>query len=81
VLRDAVSDDHAALRSIFRRASLSNEGDRPVLLASPGHLVWREPTGIQPFRVRVAVGRDRRALTSGCDGRQPRSYIAVSSAW
>jgi hypothetical protein len=45
MLRDAVPDDDAALRSIFRRASLSNEGDRPLLLANPEHLVWREPTG------------------------------------
>jgi GNAT superfamily N-acetyltransferase len=53
MLRDAVPDDHAALRSIFRRASLSNEGDRPLLLANPGHLQWREPTGTDAFRVRV----------------------------
>jgi GNAT superfamily N-acetyltransferase len=58
MLRDAVPDDHAALRSIFRRASLSNEGDRGLLLANPGHLVWREPRGSEPFRVRVAVTAD-----------------------
>ena len=58
MLRDAVPDDHAALRSIFRRASLSNEGDRPLLLANPEHLVWREPTGGDAFRVRVALTAD-----------------------
>ena len=58
MLRDAAPDDHAALRSIFRRASLSNEGDRPLLLANPGHLFWREPTGSNAFRVRVAVTAD-----------------------
>src|ERR1700749_961062 len=58
MLRDAVPEDHPALRCIFRRSSLSNAGDRPLLLANPGHLVWREPTGNQAFRVRVAVTAD-----------------------
>ncbi len=58
MLRDAVPDDHAVLRSIFRRASLSNEGDRPLLLANPRHLVWREPTDSDAVRVRVAVTAD-----------------------
>ena len=58
MLRDAVPDDHGALRSIFRRASLSNAGDRPVLLANPAHLRWDEPTGSEAFRVRVAVTAD-----------------------
>lgn len=58
MLRDAVPDDHPALRGIFRRSSLSNERDRPLLLAHPAHLVWREPTGPEPFRVRVAVTAD-----------------------
>ena len=58
MLRDAVPEDHPTLRLIFRRSSLSNERDRPLLLANPAHLVWREPTGAQPFRVRVAVTAD-----------------------
>src|ERR1700744_4158411 len=58
MLRDAVTEDHPALRSIFRRASLSNPGDRRLLLANPAHLVWREPTGRQACRVRVAVAAD-----------------------
>jgi GNAT superfamily N-acetyltransferase len=58
VLRDAVPEDHPALRSIFRRSSLSNERDRPLLLANPAHLVWGEPAGTEPFRVRVAVTAD-----------------------
>jgi GNAT superfamily N-acetyltransferase len=53
-----VPEDHPALRLIFRRSSLSNEGDRPLLLANPAHLVWREPTGGEPFRVRVAVNAE-----------------------
>jgi GNAT superfamily N-acetyltransferase len=58
MIRDAVPEDHAALRSIFRRSSLSNAGDRPLLLANPAHLVWHQPTGSQAFRVRVAVTAD-----------------------
>jgi GNAT superfamily N-acetyltransferase len=58
MLRDAVPEDHRALRCIFRRSSLSNAGDRPLLLANPAHLVWREPTGNQAFRVRVALTAD-----------------------
>jgi GNAT superfamily N-acetyltransferase len=58
MLRDAVPEDQSALRSIFRRSSLSNERDRPLLLANPAHLVWHEPTGAEPFRVRVAVTAD-----------------------
>ena len=45
VIRDAAADDVDALRDVFRRASLSNEGDRPMLLAHPEHLVWNpEPS-------------------------------------
>jgi GNAT superfamily N-acetyltransferase len=57
MLRDATPADHAELRLIFRRASLSNEGDRAPLLADPQHLVWREPAATAGrVRVRVAVG-------------------------
>lgn len=58
MLRDAVPEDYPALRSIFRRSSLANERDRPLLLANPAHLVWHEPTRAEPFRVRVAVPAD-----------------------
>ena len=42
MIRDAMPEDHAALRSIFRRSSLSNAGDRP---ATPSRRVWHQPTG------------------------------------
>ena len=58
MLRDAVPEDHPALRSIFRRSSLSNERDRSLLLANPAHLVWHEPTRSKTCRVRVAVTAD-----------------------
>ena len=35
MLRDAVPGDLTALREVFRRSSLSNDGDRPNLLAHP----------------------------------------------
>jgi len=40
VIRDAVPADVAALRQLYRRASLSNEGDRMNLLANPDALDW-----------------------------------------
>jgi GNAT superfamily N-acetyltransferase len=58
MIRDALPEDHPALRSVFRRSSLSNAGDRSLLLANPAYLVWREPTGSHAFRVRVAVTAD-----------------------
>ena len=40
VIRDAVPADLAALRQVYRRASLSNDGDRMNLLANPDALEW-----------------------------------------
>jgi GNAT superfamily N-acetyltransferase len=54
VIRDARPADVAALRDVFRRASLSNEGDRANLLAHPDSLEWAaDPVG--DGRTRVAV--------------------------
>jgi len=39
-LRPATIADHAALHDVYRRASLSNDGDRAALLAAPDALVW-----------------------------------------
>lgn len=44
----------AALRGVFRRASLSNEGDRRQLLDHPEWLVLAED-GVREGRMRVAV--------------------------
>ena len=54
VVRAAVAGDVAALRGVFRRASLDNAGDREVLLAHPEVLVWADEA-IAGGRVRVAV--------------------------
>ena len=54
VVRAAAAEDVAALREVFRRASLDNAGDREVLLANPEVLVWSGEE-IAGGRVRVAV--------------------------
>ena len=52
-IRTAVAGDLDAIRGVFRRASLSNAGDREALLAHPDVLVW--PGAIASGRTRVAV--------------------------
>ncbi|HET6911379.1 MAG TPA: GNAT family N-acetyltransferase [Mycobacteriales bacterium] len=39
-IRRATTDDRAAIERIYREASLSNAGDREVLLANPAFLQW-----------------------------------------
>jgi GNAT superfamily N-acetyltransferase len=56
VIRSAVLDDVDALRDVFRRAALTNEGDRDLIAAHPEWLVWVE--AMLPFaRVAVVDGR------------------------
>jgi GNAT superfamily N-acetyltransferase len=54
VIRDAVPADLAALRQVYRRASLSNDGDRMNLLANPDALEWGGLGG-DDRRTRVAA--------------------------
>ena len=54
IIRTAVVADLEVLRRLFRRASLSNEGDRDHLLAHPDLLVLSDE-GIRHERTRVAV--------------------------
>ena len=54
VIRDAAPADVAVLRQLYRRASLSNEGDRMNLLAHPDALEWGGPGG-DDQRTRVAA--------------------------
>jgi GNAT superfamily N-acetyltransferase len=54
VIRDAVPADVAVLRRLYRRASLSNEGDRMNLLANPDALEWGGLGG-DDQRTRVAA--------------------------
>jgi GNAT superfamily N-acetyltransferase len=53
MIRLGTPADLAALADIYRRASLSNPGDRDRLLAHPEHLVL-EPDGLTEGRIHVA---------------------------
>src|SRR6185437_8574233 len=56
-IRAAVGADTPAMEGVFRRASLSNAGDRPALLAHPEVLRLSEELAAGG-RVRVAVSSD-----------------------
>ena len=56
-VRTAVAGDMPALRRIYRRASLSNKGDREVLLANP-HALELPDNGVAEGRTRVALVAD-----------------------
>jgi GNAT superfamily N-acetyltransferase len=57
LIRDSVPADLDALRDVYRRSSLSNDGDRSILLANPDVLEFPGPaTGDGRTRVAVAAG-------------------------
>lgn len=56
-IRTAVLDDLPAIRRVFTRSSLSNEGDRAVLLAHPEALIL-PAGGVTEGRTHVAVTAD-----------------------
>ena len=56
-VRDRADADLVALRDVFRRASLSNDEDRAVLLANADALVWPD-TKRPGRRTRVATDAD-----------------------
>ena len=60
-IRRADEADLEALRGLFRRASLSNEGDRAHLLASPDALHW-SGDGLAAGGTRVATDGDGRIV-------------------
>ena len=60
-IRAACASDLPALRDVFRRSSLSNEGDRDLLLARPEVLDLTDE-GITEGRTQVAVGADEEIL-------------------
>ena len=53
-IRTATAGDVPALQRIFRQASLSNEGDRPLFVEHPELLDWAD-TPVREQRTRVAV--------------------------
>ena len=66
-LRQAVPADLPALAEVFRRASLSNDGDRAALLAHP-EVVDLDDTGVREGRTRVAVDDSRIVGFATLDG-------------
>jgi GNAT superfamily N-acetyltransferase len=56
-IRHAVLTDLPAIRCVFRRSSLSNEGDRAALLANPEALILAAD-GVAEGRTRVAATVD-----------------------
>jgi len=58
VIRAAEPADLAALRDVYRRSSLANDGDRPGLLAHPEFLEFSD-LAVREGRTRVAVAGDR----------------------
>ena len=57
-VRSAAAADVAALRDVYRRSSLSNEGDRDLLSSHPELLDWSD--------LAVREGRTRMAEADGC---------------
>jgi len=53
IIRTAGPDDLSRLRAVYRRSSLSNEGDRDALLQNPEYLVLPDE-GLLAGRIRVA---------------------------
>jgi GNAT superfamily N-acetyltransferase len=84
MIRLGTSADLAALADIYRRASLSNDGDRDRLLAHPEYLVL-EPEGLTEGRTQVAeadgsvVGFATWALAGG--GRMELEDLFVDPKW
>jgi GNAT superfamily N-acetyltransferase len=58
LIRAAVLGDMPALRRVFRRSSLSDDGDRAALLAHPDALELSD-LAVREERTRVAVADDR----------------------
>jgi ribosomal protein S18 acetylase RimI-like enzyme len=57
-IRTARSADFDALAALFRKSSLSNDRDRPMLLANPDALLFEE-SAVPEQRTRVAVVAER----------------------
>ena len=58
MIRAAEPADMAALSAVYRNSSLSNDGDRPGLLAHPGFLEFSD-LAVREGRTRVAIAGDR----------------------
>jgi GNAT superfamily N-acetyltransferase len=78
VIRTADPADHAAVRDVRQRSSLSNEGDRDNILANPDTLEY-DPAPLREGRTRVAVDDDGRIVgfttTAAGDGLELESLF------
>jgi hypothetical protein len=74
VIRDAVTDDMTALSGVYRRSSLSNEGDRPNLLAHPETLEFSD-LAVREGRTR---GQGGMVMPTAASGPLPS---ASAAAW
>jgi GNAT superfamily N-acetyltransferase len=83
-IRNAAAADLDALRSVFRRAALTNDADRAALLAEPETLWWSGDS-IADGRTRVAVGDDGEiagfATTEPRDGSWELDDLFVEPRW
>ena len=73
-IRVAAPTDVGALSDVFRRASLSNDGDRDALLANPDALVFDEAS-VHEQRTRVAIVADGVAIYNN------RAVLMADIAW
>ncbi len=72
LIRSADAGDNPAVADLYRRSSLSNDGDRAALLAHPEALVFAGHS-IRQGRTRVAVGDGR---IVGFATTLPAGYVA-----
>jgi GNAT superfamily N-acetyltransferase len=75
-IRTAVPGDLPALRRVFRRASLSNDGDRAILLANPTALELPDGNVIEG-RTRVAMSSDGTVVGFATGVRQTDSALEL----
>jgi predicted N-acetyltransferase YhbS len=74
LVRAGAPDDFPAMSDVFRRASLSNDGDRELLAAHPEFLEYRPP----PSDVRTFVATDHgRVVGFACAARRDEALELV----
>lgn len=82
-VRPARRSDHDQMAAVYRDASLSNNGDRAVLLANPQLLIF-DPAPVEEGRSLVAVAGDAVVgfVTTRCDGeRCELEDMFVTPSW
>jgi N-acetylglutamate synthase-like GNAT family acetyltransferase len=75
-VRTALPADLPALRRLFRRSSLSNEGDRELMMGHP-ELVEPSEEAVAEGRTRVAVSDDGKVLGFATGRRLERGVVEL----